>query len=661
MRSCRLRCLSYLTLFARSYGTASVGCVGSGPVLRDYQQECVSKCMEAISEGRMRIGVSLATGGGKTVIFSNLLARFLETSQKKSPTSLILVHRRELAIQAAATIHHFIPELDVQMEMGKMKANLEEADVVIGSVLSMVRRLEAYPPDSIDMIIIDEAHHSVADSYVRILEHFNASTPASAIPVIGFSATFERADKKSLSRVMDEIIYHKGILEMIDDKWLCEGKFTTVDVDVDLSKVKVSNSDFQVPALSKVINTKEINEVVVKTYLHMKQKHDLKSTLLFGVDVAHCKSLFELFQKNGLNAQYVTGRTRTTERDSIVKDFKDGKIQVLMNCGIFTEGTDIPNVDCILLCRPTKSRSLMVQMIGRGLRLHHSKSHCQIIDFVSSSKVGVVSIPTLNGIESYEGNLDEATLEEMNLIKKEIEQQEIERARRDYERTNDEKVLQKKYEDYLIESDSIELTLTNFEDFKAFSLGFSEDMSNMTPSMIESKLFPNSRFPWVKVAKSSWCFPLTTGRHIRIDKEKDSESNMIYVAKIYRKIPKYQSDLSYPLYSIKEMFDSKDLPEVLNTVEAFVSKLENDTTLNITKHAHWRRFIASPKQKAVVQKLFNSILKNDEKSMELEPLVSEFMNKLTKGQASSILFATSIAPKFPIKQILRLFSFRKAG
>lgn len=649
----------------RHFGNSSIvysSDVSSVPLLRDYQQDCINKCVDAVTQGKMRIGVSLATGGGKTVIFSNLLDRFRSLGAHSSRAALILVHRRELAMQAASTISKFMPDLNVQMEMGKLHANLEEADVVIGSVLTMVRRLEEYPPDSIDLIVIDEAHHAVADSYVKVLAHFNADTPATRVPVIGFSATFERADKRALSAVMDEIIYHKGILEMIDENWLCEGKFTTVDVGVDLSKVKSVNSDFQLEGLSKVMNTKEINEIVLNTYLHKKKLHNLKSTLLFAVDVAHCKTLFQTFQNAGINAQYVTGKTRTGERDSIVSDFKNGKIQVLMNCGIFTEGTDIPNVDCVLLCRPTKSRSLLVQMIGRGLRKHHSKEHCQIIDFVSSSKVGVISVPTLAGIDDYDANLDEMTMDEINSIRQEIEEKRLQQEMIQRETEAKEQEQKNHYRNIVLDSDSIELTLTNFEDFKSFceSTG-TTDYSKLSPAAKEARLLADSKFPWVPVSRTAWCFPIVSGRHLRIERESTADKERIYSAKLYNRIyADKQSGPAYVPYRIVNIHTSTDLETIFNTVEAFVSKMSANTPMSFSKFAPWRKQSASPKQKAVVRRLFDKVIRTEEKYADMEANVEAYLKTLDKGAASSILFATSLAPKYPVKRILKLLSWRQA-
>ena len=345
-------------------------------VLRDYQEEALNRCITAINQGCNRIGVSLATGGGKTVVFSKLIDQLRNVNKTPHFRALVLVHRRELAFQASTTIQKLIPELDVQLEMGSHDCDVGRADVIVASVQSLVRRLNKYNSDAVNLIVIDEAHHAVADSYLKILRHFNADSKDTRIPVVGFSATFERMDNKALSTVLDEIVYHKGVVEMINDRWLCEGKFTTVSIQADLSNVEVSSNtnDFQIAQLSKVVNTDEVNKVVLATYLHKRAECNLKSTLLFGVDIAHVKALHELFSRNNIKSGYVVSGTADDHRDAIINDFKNKKIEVLLNCGIFTEGTDIPNIDSIFLCRPTCSRPLLAQMIGRGLRLHHSRN-----------------------------------------------------------------------------------------------------------------------------------------------------------------------------------------------------------------------------------------------------------------------------------------------
>ncbi|CUS23516.1 LAQU0S10e02234g1_1 [Lachancea quebecensis] len=641
----------------------------SSLALRDYQHECVDRCLDSINQGQRRIGVSLATGGGKTVIFSSLIDRLRRESGKSNHKTLILVHRRELAQQACRVLRAFFPTLNFQMEMGNYKCDLESTDVVVASVQSLVRRLERYDPSSIDLIIIDEAHHAAAKSYLRILEHFKADHKDSALPVVGFSATFERADNKALSTVIDEIVYHRGILEMIDDKWLCEGRFTTVSVSLDLSGVAVTGSDFNIGGLSKVVNTKEVNKVVLQTYFKKMDEHKLKSTLLFGCDIKHIETLHALFVKHGVNAQYVTGKTRQSERDAVVEDFKHGKIEVLMNCGVFTEGTDIPNVDSILLCRPTKSRSLLVQMIGRGLRVHHSKEHCHIVDFVGASSVGVVSFPTLAGVEGVNTDLDEATLQELRAIKDDITAKQLEAEKKVLAEKEMESLLIRQFRDLMKSASAFDLTLTTYKDFKSFhqqtaANNGAQELDWGSEKGKEIKLLRDSSYPWVQFSKDAWGMPLDAGYHLRIYKERpESSKPSTYALKLYRQLPyklRSEFDIRHKPLTVK---NSPDLSIIVASIEGMIQELTQGPSArpkNFTKYAPWRQTPATEKQTALLRKkILGYISKQGSKSEQLQPEdVDKFLNGMTKGDVSSVLFATTMAPVYPIKSLCKIISYR---
>ena len=188
---------------------------------------------------------------------------------------------------------------------------------------------------------------------------------------------------------------------MIGENWLSNVIFTTVQSKVDLSRVKKGSSgDFQVGSLSKVVNTKATNEITVRAWLARASAR--KSTLAFCVDLAHVSDLTATFREHGIDARFVTGDTPKQIRSQRLDAFKNREYPVLLNCGVFTEGTDIPNIDCVLLARPTRSRNLLVQMIGRGLRLNPGKSDCHVIDMVASLEVGIVTTPTLFGLDPAE-------------------------------------------------------------------------------------------------------------------------------------------------------------------------------------------------------------------------------------------------------------------
>ena len=366
------------------------------------------------------MGISLATGAGKTVIFTQLISRIPSPTPDATRT-LVLAHRRELVEQAAKHCTRAYPEATVEVEMGNIHAS-GAADITVASVQSITSkdRLEKYDPARFKMVLVDEAHHIVAPNYLRTLEHFGLAQKQPESPtLVGVSATFGRFDGVALSSAIDEIVYHKDYVDMIGDKWLSDVVFTTVKTSVDLSRVKSNTSgDFISNELSKAVNVNTMHEITVRTWRAKAEAAGRKSTLVFCVDVAHIIGLTNWFRQSGIDARFVTGETAKVERSETLEAFRKGHFPVLINCGVFTEGTDIPNIDCIVLARPTRSRNLLVQMIGRGMRLHHSKTNCHIIDLVSSLSTGIVTTPTLFGLDP-DAAVDDVTVEELRAKAKE--------------------------------------------------------------------------------------------------------------------------------------------------------------------------------------------------------------------------------------------------
>lgn len=298
------------------------------------------------------------------------------------------------------------------------------ADITIASVRSMVSgdRLSKYRPDRFKLVLVDEAHHIVAPGYLQVLEHFGLEKHKGSSPaLVGVSATFSRFDGLRLGAAIDHIVYHKDYVDMIGEKWLSDVMFTTVKSKADLSKVRSGrDGDFQTGQLSDAVNTEITNDITVKAWL--SEASDRKSTLVFCVDLAHVASLTSTFRKHGIDAHYITGATKKTLRAERLEAFKNREFRVLLNCGVFTEGTDIPNIDCVLLARPTKSRNLLVQMIGRGMRLYPGKSDCHVIDMVASLETGIVTVPTLFGLDPSEVVKD-AKIDDMKELKEKRERE----------------------------------------------------------------------------------------------------------------------------------------------------------------------------------------------------------------------------------------------
>ncbi|EPQ29959.1 uncharacterized protein PFL1_02631 [Pseudozyma flocculosa PF-1] len=422
-----------------------------GVQLRPYQEECIQECLAAISGGVTRIGVSSPTGSGKTTIFTHLIDR-IPARSRSSPTSLrddveddssaassssaplaadrvlVLVNSIELALQAAASISSTFPEKLVEIEQGAKFRASGFADVTVATVQTLHRskeRLEKLNPALFKALIVDEAHHAAAPSYRDVLAHFDpdvanaanidegdaasADDPADAptgskIPIVGFSATFTRHDGLALGKVFERIVFHKDFLEMIGEKWLCPIRFTSIRADIDLASVKLSSAsaaaDFQASSLAAVVNTPAVNRLVLKAW-EERARGQRRSTLVFAVNVQHVEDLTRTFCDAGIEARCLHGGTPMLERRQLLQDFRAGRFPVLVNCAILTEGADVPAIDCVLLARPTRSRNLFSQMIGRGLRLspQTGKHDCLILDIVGNLQKGVVCTPTLFGLD----------------------------------------------------------------------------------------------------------------------------------------------------------------------------------------------------------------------------------------------------------------------
>eukprot|EP00045_Choanoeca_perplexa_P012376 m.134831 g.134831 ORF g.134831 m.134831 type:complete len:659 (-) comp15982_c0_seq4:370-2346(-) len=353
--------------------------------LRPYQNDCIQASLDAFANGLRSVAVSLPTGAGKTVIFSQLIHRYVPPQPNRTKV-LILAHRNELLTQAQAQLLRFDPSLNVQIEAGSQKAKPATADVVVASVATLGRanspRLDKFDPDRFKLIIIDEAHHAAASLYRAILAHFTAED-ADGPRVWGCSATLARHDGRSLDDIFGEVVYHKTLQEMMAEGWLAPLTAKRIRTNLSVGSVRVSRGDYQINQLSHEINTGERNELIVEQYKRYCQA-ERQATLVFCVDIAHVNSLQAAFEASGIACASITSKTSPVDRDSTMARFRGGQLPVLLNCAVLTEGTDVPNVDCVLLARPTCSEPLFTQMVGRGLRKHPGKEDCLVLDIVDN-------------------------------------------------------------------------------------------------------------------------------------------------------------------------------------------------------------------------------------------------------------------------------------
>ncbi|RDA91671.1 hypothetical protein CP533_0061 [Ophiocordyceps camponoti-saundersi (nom. inval.)] len=404
-------------LFALTGGRATFSSsVDDKPQLRDYQQECIETVLSSLQKGHKRLGISLATGSGKTVVFTQLLDK-IPSRPNDGDRTLILAHRRELVEQAARHCLRAYPDKSIEIEMGNLHST-GAADITVASVQSIISkgRLEKFDPSAFKLILVDEAHHIVSPGYLKTLEHFGLHRKQEDSPtLIGVSATFSRFDGLKLGVAIDEIVFHRDYVDMIGEKWLSDIIFTTVNSSANLSQVKRGAfGDFHTGELSKAVNTNDVNELTVRSW--MSKADGRQSTLVFCVDLDHVSGLTQTFRQHQLDARFITGDTPKLERSETLDAFKRREFPILVNCGVFTEGTDIPNIDCIVLARPTRSRNLLVQMIGRGMRLYPGKENCHVIDLVSSLETGIITTPTLFGLDPNE-LVEKASVGDMRNIK----------------------------------------------------------------------------------------------------------------------------------------------------------------------------------------------------------------------------------------------------
>lgn len=334
-------------------------------VLRDYQQEC-HDIIETLDPGSYLI--QMATGLGKTATFTTL---------KRKGRVLVLAHREELVTQP---IKYY--DCPVGIEMANHKSNGEE--VVIASVQSIIHRLDKFKPDDFDMIITDEAHHAAAKSYRKIYEYFRPRLH------LGFTATPNRGDNVRLDDIYQDIIFERDIKWAIQNKYLTDIYCMRVNIGYDISKVARRMGDFAPGELEEAMNQDVLNNAIAEAY----KKYAKGQTLIFACSVDHAEAIAEKIP----GAVAVTAKTKN--RDELIKKFTNREIPVLVNCMIFTEGTDMPLVETVMIARPTSNSSLYTQMVGRGLRLYPGKEKLTLIDLVGTTgRANLCTAPSLLGID----------------------------------------------------------------------------------------------------------------------------------------------------------------------------------------------------------------------------------------------------------------------
>ena len=337
-----------------------------GQELRPYQQQARDRIHAEWDAGHTRTLLVLPTGTGKTIVFASVAADQVRAGDRV----LILAHRGELLEQAADKL---------QRSTGLVSA-VEKAEstcldswfrVVVGSVQTLQRtaRLERFPQDYFGTIIIDEAHHAITDGYRRILDYFESAK------VLGVTATPDRGDMRNLGEVFDSLAFEYKLTDAIKEGYLCKIMAQTIPLQLDITSVTMSGGDYAVGDLGTALDP-YLEQIAAEMAVRCKDR----KTVVFLPLIRTSQKFRDLLNTYGFRAAEVNGQS--DDRRQVLADFDAGKYNVLCNSMLLTEGWDCPSVDCVVVLRPTKVRSLYSQMVGRGTRLSPGKTDLLLLDFL---------------------------------------------------------------------------------------------------------------------------------------------------------------------------------------------------------------------------------------------------------------------------------------
>lgn len=337
-----------------------------GQELRPYQQQARDRIHAEWDAGHARTLLVLPTGTGKTIVFASVAADQVRAGDRV----LILAHRGELLEQAADKL---------QRSTGLVSA-VEKAEstcldswfrVVVGSVQTLQRtaRLERFPQDYFGTIIIDEAHHAITDGYRRILDYFSGAK------VLGVTATPDRGDMRNLGEVFDSLAFEYKLTDAIKEGYLCKIMAQTIPLQLDITSVTMSGGDYAVGDLGTALDP-YLEQIAAE----MARRCKSRKTVVFLPLIKTSQKFRDLLNTYGFRAAEVNGQS--ADRRQVLADFDAGKYNVLCNSMLLTEGWDCPSVDCVVVLRPTKVRSLYSQMVGRGTRLSPGKTDLLLLDFL---------------------------------------------------------------------------------------------------------------------------------------------------------------------------------------------------------------------------------------------------------------------------------------
>jgi superfamily II DNA or RNA helicase len=342
---------------------------GKAFVLKDHQEEAIKNLEEMRKHGETIALLYHATGTGKTVTAVN-------DAKKLGKRTLFLAHTKELVAQAMRTFEEAWGEVACGVFMGESK--VKDAYVVCGSIQSVSQNLEQFNPDDFGYIVIDEAHHGTADTYKKILGYFKPEF------ILGLTATPERADGEDLLEIFKNVAHKLDLKTAVEMGELVPIRCIRVKTNVDLSSVRINGIKYNSQDLESKLFVPERNNVIVNTYLDYVKN---RKTVIFCASVKHAEEIAELLKQQGIKAEAVSGSTENKKREKTLREYEYGDINVLCACDLLNEGWDSPRTEVLFMARPTMSKTIYLQQLGRGTRKYEGKEYLMVFDFIDNANL----------------------------------------------------------------------------------------------------------------------------------------------------------------------------------------------------------------------------------------------------------------------------------
>ena len=334
--------------------------------LRDYQNLAISNVRKSFQVKHRSVLLTLPTGAGKTVIFSEIT----RLAGLKDSNVLILVHRKELIDQAGDKL----TKADVKYGIIAAGRKESKSNVQVASVQTLINRLNN--PDQFDLIIIDEAHHSVANSWRKIFNFYKKAIR------LGVTATPMRMTGAGLGEIFDDLIVGSTIPELVEQKYLAEHEVYAPPNKLNLDKIRTIRGDYSKKEVEDELDKVDIVGDAVDNYRRLGKN---KPAIAFCISVKHGQYVTNKFKQAGYTAELITGSMKSDERKTLIDNFKDGKVQILVSIDVVSEGFDVEGCYVAILLRPTQSEALYIQQVGRVLRPEPNKVAI-VLDHVGNTK-----------------------------------------------------------------------------------------------------------------------------------------------------------------------------------------------------------------------------------------------------------------------------------